>query len=98
MPDQDRYDRSNPAPEGPARRSFLQAAGLAGAGAVALGAGTAGLTGTASAATASGTARSAAGRGQAGSGRWTPDPDSPQFTLAVMPDTQFLYFDQSLKP
>jgi hypothetical protein len=24
-------------------------------------------------------------------GRWNPDPTAQQFTLAVMPDTQFLY-------
>ena len=30
--------------------------------------------------------------------RWTPNPDSPQFTLAVMPDTQYLYFDDSRYP
>ena len=30
--------------------------------------------------------------GASDSGRWHPDPDSPQFTLAVMPDTQFMYW------
>jgi hypothetical protein len=29
---------------------------------------------------------------------WRPDPDSPQFTLAVMPDTQFLYSYPSITP
>ena len=31
-------------------------------------------------------------------GKWAPDPESPQFTLAVMPDTQFLYFAPSIRP
>ena len=93
MPDQDRHDGQQSLPEGPARRSFLQAAGLAGAGAVALGAGSAGTA----AAAVTGTGRSRAARA-AGPGGWSPDPNSLQFTLAVMPDTQFLYFDRSLKP
>jgi Concanavalin A-like lectin/glucanases superfamily/Calcineurin-like phosphoesterase len=68
---------------GPDRRAFLRAAGLAGAGAAALG--TAGVAGA--------RAASAAVTGHApGSGQWNPDPDSPRFTLAVMPDTQFLYW------
>jgi hypothetical protein len=93
MPDQDRHDRANSLPEGPARRSFLQAAGLAGAGAVAFGAATAGAT--SAAAQAAGSAKS---KRSGASGGWNPDPNSLQFTLAVMPDTQFLYFDQSIKP
>jgi hypothetical protein len=38
--------------------------------------------------------------GGAGTARWHPDPNSLQFTLAVMPDTQFLYWasDGSIKP
>jgi len=64
---------------GPGRRAFLRTAGLAGVGAAALGALTAG---PAFAATTSSNA-------DAG---WNPDPDSPRFTLAVMPDTQFLYW------
>jgi hypothetical protein len=40
-----------------------------------------------------GTAFAATGSsGIAGGGRWQPDPDSPRFTLAVMPDTQFMYW------
>ena len=70
---------------GPDRRGFLRTAGLAGAGAAALG--TMGA-GAASAATADPAAKQAA----AGGGHWNPDPDSLQFTLAVMPDTQFLYW------
>ena len=66
---------------GPSRRAFLRTAGLVGAGAAALGPLAAG---TAFADTAS-----PAGHG---GGRWNPDPESPQFTLAVMPDTQFMYW------
>ncbi|HEX3786070.1 MAG TPA: LamG-like jellyroll fold domain-containing protein [Pseudonocardiaceae bacterium] len=63
--------------QGSSRRAFLRNAGLVGAGAVALGP----LTeGTASAAQAD------------PAGRWNPDPESLQFTVAVMPDTQFLYW------
>jgi hypothetical protein len=68
---------------GPGRRSFLRTAGLAGVGAAALGAMTAG---PALAATNPSTAAQNAGGG------WNPDQDSPRFTLAVMPDTQFLYW------
>jgi hypothetical protein len=61
---------------GPSRRGFLRTAALAGAGAAALGSGAA----PAFAAPAT------------SAGRWKPDPDSRQFTVAVMPDTQFLYW------
>jgi len=64
------------APSGPSRRAFLRSAGLAGAGAAVLG---------------SLSAASATGR-SGGDGRWDPDPAGPQFTLAIMPDTQFLYW------
>src|SRR3984885_2597595 len=77
-----------PSPEpsnGPNRRAFLRTAGLAGAGAATLGAVTAGPAAAASAATG--------GRSLASLGAdWNPDPDSSRFTLAVMPDTQFLYW------
>jgi hypothetical protein len=76
-------DGNPAAPNGPNRRGFLRTAGLAGAGAAALGA-----VGTAGASPASAAAISPA----APSGRWNPDPESLQFTLAVMPDTQFLYW------
>jgi hypothetical protein len=68
---------------GPGRRTFLRTAGLAGVGAAALGAITAS---PALAAAAPSNAPQNAGAG------WNPDPDSPRFTLAVMPDTQFLYW------
>lgn len=67
---------------GPGRRSFLRTAGLVGAGAAAAGPLSAG---TASAAVA----RAAA---PVDIGRWNPDGEAQQFTLAVMPDTQFLYW------
>jgi Concanavalin A-like lectin/glucanases superfamily len=67
---------------GPNRRTFLWTTGLAGAGAAALG----GIT----AAPASAAARSSVSL--ASIGTWNPDPASPRFTLAVMPDTQFLYW------
>jgi 3',5'-cyclic AMP phosphodiesterase CpdA len=68
---------------GPGRRTFLRSAGLAGVGAAALGALTAGP------AAAAADPSNAARNGDAG---WNPDQDSPRFTLAVMPDTQFLYW------
>ena len=68
---------------GPGRRSFLRTAGLAGVGAAALGAFTAG---PAAAAVSQSNVALDADTG------WSPDQDSPRFTLAVMPDTQFLYW------
>ncbi len=66
------------------RRGFLRTAALAGAGAAALG--TAGAT----PALASDAPRLSVPTG--GTGKWNPNPNSRQFTLAVMPDTQFLYW------
>ena len=73
--------------EGSSRRSFLRNAGLAGAGTVALG----GLhVGRAS---ANPVGPSPSGDwSQGGGGRWNPDTESLQFTLAVMPDTQFMFW------
>src|SRR5215472_15147058 len=68
---------------GPGRRTFLRTAGLAGVGAAAFGAVTAG---PAAAAVSSSNAAQNADAG------WNPDQDSLRFTLAVMPDTQFLYW------
>ena len=82
MCSQDGEKRSG-TPEGPGRRAFLRTAGLVGAGAAAVGPLSAG---TASAAV------TRAARSPVDIGRWDPDPESPQFTLAVMPDTQFLYW------
>lgn len=73
-------------PAGPSRH-FLRNSALAGAGAAALGA--VGVGVGANPAFASELTNS--GRPVA-SGSWDPDPNSLQFTLAVMPDTQFLYW------
>lgn len=72
-------------PAGSSRRGFLRNAALAGAGAAALATADIGAT-PALAAT-----RTSPGS-QSGTGGWHPDPNSLQFTLAVMPDTQFLYW------
>jgi hypothetical protein len=69
----------SPSPTGHNRRDFLRSAALAGAGAAAIG-----PLSTAAPAFASG--------GQQPAGKWRPDTTSRQFTLAVMPDTQFLYW------
>lgn len=74
------------------RRGFLRNAALAGAGAgaAAVGGGALGLGATpALAAEPSGPGP---GRGSGSELRWNPDPTSLQFTFAVMPDTQFLYW------
>ena len=59
------------------RRAFLRNAGLAGAGVTA--------------ASALGAAQAFA-TGTPQVGRWNPDTTSQQFTVAIMPDTQFLYW------
>ncbi|MGW7419036.1 LamG-like jellyroll fold domain-containing protein [Streptomyces sp. NPDC054813] len=66
---------------GQSRRGFLRNAALAGAGAATVGAATLGGTPAYAEDTA-------AGR----TGTWRPDPTALRFTLAVMPDTQFLYW------
>lgn len=71
-----------PEPGTTSRRNFLRTTGIAGATAAVFGA----TDGAAPAGTASDGVR------------WAPDPTSPTFTLAVMPDTQFLYFGGSLYP
>jgi Concanavalin A-like lectin/glucanases superfamily len=88
MQRQDQHEGENPpgASTGTNRRGFLRTAGLAGAGAAALGSIGAGA-GAASAGT-----RAGAPAGSPGGARWNPDPESLQFTLAVMPDTQFLFW------
>jgi hypothetical protein len=81
---------------GPGRRAFLQAIGLTGAGAAvgtgALGGAVGGSVLGAAPALASVSSESL------GSGTWNPDTESPRFTIAVMPDTQFLYFAPSIMP
>lgn len=69
---------------GHSRRGFLRNAALAGAGAAAAGVGASALGTTP--AFAADAARS--GR----TGTWRPDSTALRFTLAVMPDTQFLYW------
>lgn len=71
---------------GPNRRSFLRNAGLAGVGATALGATALGALGAAPAEAAPPTPENRS------RGRWLPDGESRRFTLAVMPDTQYLYW------
>src|SRR5262245_58865559 len=70
-------------PTGQSRRGFLRNAALAGAGAATLG--TLGATPA-----FAGDAERSATSGKVGG--WSPDPTSLQFTLAVMPDTQFMYW------
>ena len=71
----------------PSRRSFLRAAGLAGAGATAFG-----LMGTPAA------AATLDAQADQGDHRWAPDSDSLRFTLAVMPDTQYLFDQDRIHP
>lgn len=78
--DSSEHTQAELAQAGQSRRSFLRNAGLAGAGATALGA------------LGAVPAFADATRSTGDVGRWNPDPTSQQFTLAVMPDTQFLYW------
>ena len=73
----DDSDPSSPTPTGQSRRGFLRSTALAGAGAAAVGA-----LGE----------KPALAAGPAKAGLWRPDSASQQFTIAVMPDTQFLYW------
>jgi hypothetical protein len=69
---------------GVSRRGLLRSAGLAGAGAAALS-----------------MARPAAAAAAASASpvpAWHPDPDSPRFTLVVMPDTQYLFDGDRIHP
>ncbi|MEW2522247.1 LamG-like jellyroll fold domain-containing protein [Actinacidiphila alni] len=76
---------------GRSRRGFLRNAALAGAGAAAVGVGAPMLAGApAVAADASTITNSSQSHGRTGT--WRPDPTAQRFTLAVMPDTQFLYW------
>jgi hypothetical protein len=74
-------------PTGQNRRGFLRNAALAGAGTAVAGAGASMLGATPAQAADQG------GRpARRPAGTWNPDPTALQFTLAVMPDTQFLYW------
>lgn len=74
-------------PAGHGRRDFLRNAALTGAGAAAVSVGSAALGGAPAFAA---DAPDAAKTGKVGP--WRPDPTALQFTFAVMPDTQFLYW------
>jgi hypothetical protein len=76
------HDQGEAAPQaGAGRRNFLRATALMGA--------------VAAVVPAAGTA-SAAAESPASAARWRPDPDSRRFTLAVMPDTQYLFDGPSI--
>jgi hypothetical protein len=87
------------------RRTFLHRAGVLGAGATATG-----LLGAAPAYASGGNGTSGDGKGgdddpyglttmtPAGRGKWSPDPDSPRFTVVVMPDTQYMFDQDRVHP
>ncbi|WP_329375058.1 LamG-like jellyroll fold domain-containing protein [Streptomyces sp. NBC_01483] len=77
-------DNPTQEPAGHSRRGFLRNAALAGAGAAVVGTG-ASVIGASPAFAADATKTAEVGK-------WNPDPTSLQFTVAVMPDTQFLYW------
>ena len=79
--------QSNGRDAGQSRRGFLRSTALAGAGAAAGGAGAAVLGATPASA-----AEGAEATGSTRTGTWRPDTDALRFTLAVMPDTQVLYW------
>jgi hypothetical protein len=91
-------DPTTPPRSALSRRGFLITGGAAGA------LGVAGLGGAlpATAATASDVADSAKAKApaaQQGSGaRWKPDTSSPRFTIAVLPDTQYLFDGAAIHP
>ncbi|WP_031073878.1 LamG-like jellyroll fold domain-containing protein [Streptomyces sp. NRRL WC-3742] len=91
-------DGDGPAAAG--RRRFLRGAGLLGAG---VGTGGLGLLGATPASAASGDASEKAEKAEKakkakGGGRWQPDPDARRFTVAVMPDTQYLFDQDRIHP
>jgi hypothetical protein len=82
------------------RRTFLRGAGVLGAGAAA-----AGLLGTvpAYASGESSISENDDPYGQttmapAPRGKWSPDPESPRFTVVVMPDTQYMFDQDRIHP
>ncbi|TQE28603.1 LamG-like jellyroll fold domain-containing protein [Streptomyces ipomoeae] len=78
------HDQGEAAQADAGRRQFLRATALMGAAA------------TAAAALPAATARAASAESTASAARWRPDPDSRRFTLAVMPDTQYLFDGPSI--
>jgi len=89
-------DLDSDAPAAASRRAFLRTTGLLGAGVAALGGGIAAAPAALAAASKDpyGVAKVDTG----GSGRWRPDPESPRFTVAVMPDTQYLFDQDRIHP
>lgn len=83
------HQPDTPFPAGASRRTFLRATGLTGAATAAAAA----AGGLAAAAPASALPRQEAADNVAA---WRPDPDSPRFTLVVMPDTQYLFDGASI--
>ncbi|MGP8304301.1 LamG-like jellyroll fold domain-containing protein [Streptomyces inhibens] len=81
------HQPDGPLPAGASRRTFLRATGLTGAAAAAAAGGLA-TAAPAAALPRQNTADNVAGR--------RPDPDSPRFTLVVMPDTQYLFDGASI--
>jgi len=92
-------DFDSSAPAAASRRSFLRATGLigAGAGVASLGIGAAPAA-TAATASSSQDLYDVAAVSKNGGGSWRPDPDSPRFTVVVMPDTQYLFEEDRIHP
>ncbi|UUU29508.1 metallophosphoesterase [Streptomyces sp. CA-210063] len=78
------HDQGEAAQAGAGRRQFLRATALVGAAA------------TTAATLPAATAQAAGAESAASTARWRPDPDSRRFTLAVMPDTQYLFDGPSI--
>ncbi|MEV0844637.1 LamG-like jellyroll fold domain-containing protein [Streptomyces sp. NPDC049954] len=81
-------DTPSQTPDGQSRRGLLRNAALAAAGAAAVGVGGSALGASPAFAADAEKSGESGGRGRT----WSPDATSLQFTLAVMPDTQFLYW------
>lgn len=77
-------DNPTQEPAGHSRRGFLRNTALAGTGAA--------VVGTVASVIGASPAFAADATKTAEVGKWNPDPTSLQFTVAVMPDTQFLYW------
>jgi hypothetical protein len=86
-------DFDSDAPAAASRRSFLRNTGLLGAGVVALGA-----VSAPAALAASKDPYDVTTTSGKGAGTWKPDAESPRFTLAVMPDTQYLFDQDRIHP
>ncbi|MFC4607033.1 LamG-like jellyroll fold domain-containing protein [Streptomyces maoxianensis] len=82
------HQPDGPLPNAASRRTFLRATGLTGAATAA-----AAATGGLAAAPAAALPRQKSADNVAS---WRPDPESPRFTLVVMPDTQYLFDGASI--